>query len=98
VLCFLFGLGAAAHMLAFSTSGDIVPARLIGTSAALGNGIMFLTSGLLIAIPGQIASREVAAGTPVSMLLVEMAGKPLLIGLAIALVLSLVMKETYPNA
>lgn len=98
VLCFLFGLGAAAHMLAFSTSGDIVPPRLIGTSAALVNGIMFLTSGLLIAIPGQIASREVAAGTPISMLLVEMAGKPLLIGLAIALVLSLIMKETYPKA
>ena len=96
-LCFLFGLGAAAHMLAFSTSGDIVPPRLIGTSAALVNGVMFLTSGLLIAIPGQIASREIAAGSPVSMLVVEHAGKPLLIGLAIALVLSLVMKETYPK-
>jgi hypothetical protein len=97
-LCFLFGFGAAAHMLAFSTAGDVVPPRLIGTSAAIVNGIMFLTSGLLIAIPGQIASREVTAGTPVSMLLVEMAGKPLLIGLAIALVLSLVIKETYPKA
>lgn len=96
-LCSLFGFGAAAHMLAFSTSGDIVPPRLIGTSAALVNGIMFLTSGLLIAIPGQIASREIAAGSPVSMLLVEHAGKPMLIGLAIALVLSLVMKETYPR-
>ena len=51
-LCSLFGFGAAAHMLAFSTSGGIVPPRLIGTSAALVNGIMFLTSGLLIAIPG----------------------------------------------
>ena len=97
-LCFLFGVGAAAHMLAFSTAGDIVPPRLIGTSAAIVNGIMFLTSGLLIAIPGQIATREVVAGTPVSMLVVEMAGKPLLVGLLTALVLSLTMKETYPNS
>ena len=98
VLCLLFGLGAAAHMLAFSTAADIVPPRLIGTSASIVNGTMFLTSGILIAVPGQIAARDIAAGTPVSMLVVEHAGNPLIIGLAIALALSLVMRETYPKA
>lgn len=91
-----FNVGVVAYK-EWQTAGDIVPTRLIGTAAAIVNGIMFLTSGLLIAIPGQIAAREAAAGTPISMLLVEMAGKPLLIGLAVAFALSLVMKETYPK-
>jgi hypothetical protein len=39
-------------MLAFSCAGDIVRIDLIGTSAAVVNGSMFLVGGLLIARPG----------------------------------------------
>lgn len=51
-LAFIFGTFSAAQMLAFTIAGDIVPARLIGTASSLINGIMFVTSGLLISLPG----------------------------------------------
>lgn len=51
-LAFIFGVFSAAQMLAFTIAGDIVPARLIGTASSLINGLMFVTSGLLISLPG----------------------------------------------
>src|SRR5690606_2871850 len=44
-LCFIFGFGNSAHMLAFSTAADVVKPSQIGTSAAIVNGIMFLVGG-----------------------------------------------------
>jgi MFS family permease len=96
-LCFLFGVGAAAHMLAFSTAADVVPPRLIGTSAAIVNGIMFLVSGILISLPGEIVTKQVNVGEPVEMSLVAQAANPLIIGLVIGLILALLMRETYPR-
>ena len=58
---------------------------------------MFLVSGALIAAPGQIASPEIAAGTKVTLALADEAALPLIIGVVVALVLALVMKETYPR-
>ena len=96
-LCFLYGVGAAAHMLAFSTAADVVPQRLIGTSASIVNGVMFLVSGVLIAVPGEIVAGDVAAGMKVSLSMAYLAAIPMVIGLTIALVLALAMKETYPK-
>jgi cyanate permease len=48
LLCFAFGVGNAAHMLAFSTAGDVVTPNRIGTSAAIVNGIMFIVGGIMI--------------------------------------------------
>jgi hypothetical protein len=96
-LCFLFGVGAAAHMLAFSTAGDVVPQRLIGTSAAIVNGVMFLVSGVLIALPGQIATPEILRGAKAGLALADHAALPMIIGIAVALALALFMKETYPQ-
>ena len=96
-LCFLYGVGAAAHMLAFSTAADVVPQRLIGTSASIVNGVMFLVSGVLIAVPGEIVAGDVAAGMKVSLSMADLAAIPMVIGLTIALVLALAMKETYPK-
>jgi len=97
MLCFLFGMGAAAHMLAFSTAADVIPVRLIGTSAAIVNGLMFLVSGVLIAMPGEIVTKQIGAGSEVSMSLVEQAANPLVVALVIALILSAVVRETYPR-
>ena len=36
LLCFLFGFGNSARMLAFSTAGDVVEPKYIGTPAAIG--------------------------------------------------------------
>jgi MFS family permease len=96
-LCFMFGAGAAAHMLAFSSAGDVVAPRVIGTSAAIVNGVMFLASGILIAVPGHIAAKELAGGSTASMTLAEHAANPVLAGLVVALVLAAVMKETFPD-
>jgi sugar phosphate permease len=96
-LCFLFGVGAASHMLAFSTAGDVVPQRLIGTSAAIVNGVMFLVSGVLIALPGQIATPKILNGAKAGMALADHAALPMIIGITVALVLALFMKETYPK-
>lgn len=96
-LCFIYGFGAAAHMLAFSTAGDVVPPELIGTASAIVNGVMFLVSGVLISLPGQIVAHQSAEGLQASMQTAEIAGSPITIGLALAFVLAALMRETYPH-
>jgi hypothetical protein len=55
VLWFIFGFGAAAHMLAFRAAADVVRLEQIGSSAAIVNGTMFLVSGLLIAARAKLS-------------------------------------------
>jgi hypothetical protein len=98
VLWFIFGFGAAAHMLAFSAAADVVRLKHIGTSAAIVNGTMFFVSGLLIARPGEIVNRLTAASMPVSAELAQRAVRPLALGLIGALVLSALIRESYPKA
>lgn len=98
VLCFLFGFANAAHMLAFSTAADVVEPRQIGTSAAIVNGIMFIFGGILISRPGVRIGLGLESGLePASLPLAEYAGLPLMIACALALVIALVMRETYPR-
>jgi MFS family permease len=96
-LWFIFGFGAAAHMLAFSAAADVVSLKQIGTSAAIVNGTMFLVSGLLIARPGQIVNRLTAASMPVSAELAQRALRPLELSLIGALVLAALIRESFPN-
>jgi MFS family permease len=98
VLWFVFGFGAAAHMLAFSAAADVVKLELIGTSAAIVNGTMFLVSGLLISRPGEIVNRLTAASMPVSAELAQRALRPLELGLVGALVLAAIIRESYPKS
>lgn len=98
ILWFIFGFGAAAHMLAFSAAADVVRLEQIGTSAAIANGAMFLVSGLLIARPGEIVNRLTAASMPVSAELAQRALRPLELGLVGALVLAALIRESYPKA
>jgi uncharacterized protein YacL len=98
VLCFVIGFANASHMLAFSAAADVVEPRQIGTSAAIVNGIMFIVGGIMIARPGARIGRAVELGIAKgSMDMVQFAAVPLLIALAIALVFSLAMRETYPT-
>lgn len=97
-LCFLFGLGNSAHMLAFSTAGDVVAPEKIGTSAAIVNGIMFIVGGIMISRPGVRIGLGLDAGlTPSSLELAQYAAYPLLIGVCVAFVIALLMRETYPG-
>lgn len=96
-LCFIFGFANAAHMLAFSSAADVVEPNKIGTSAAIVNGIMFIVGGLMMSRPGVRIDRAVDRGMEHGTLeLAQYAAVPFVAVLAIALVLALVMRETYP--
>jgi predicted MFS family arabinose efflux permease len=97
-LCFIFGFGNSAHMLAFSTAGDVVEPENIGTSAAIVNGTMFIVGGIMISRPGVRIGLGLESGvTPGSLELAQFAARPLLIGVCVAFVIALLMRETYPT-
>ncbi len=98
VLCFAFGVGNAAHMLAFSTAADVVKPTQIGTSAAIVNGIMFIVGGIMISRPGVRIGLGLEAGVePKSLALAQYAAWPLMLAVLIALAIALMMRETYPR-
>jgi MFS family permease len=97
-LCFLFGFGNSAHMLAFSTASDVVEPRQIGTSAAIVNGMMFIVGGIMISRPGVRIGLGLEEGAaPASLELAQYASQPLLIGIIVALIVAALMRETYPQ-
>lgn len=98
-LCFAFGVGNSAHMLAFSTAADVVEPTHIGTSAAIVNGTMFIVGGIMISRPGLRIGLGLEQGLlPASLELARFAGRPLLIGVGLALVIGCLMRETHPGA
>ena len=98
LLCFLFGFGNSAHMLAFSTAGDVVDQNHIGTSAAIVNGFMFILGGIMISRPGVRIGLGLHEGVPPGSLeMAQFAGRPLLVAICIAFVIALVMQETHPK-
>ncbi|UTA53324.1 MFS transporter [Lysobacter soli] len=99
LLCFAFGFGNSAHMLAFSTAADVVEPEHIGTSAAIVNGLMFIVGGLMISRPGLRAGLALEAGLdPSSLQMAQFAGRPLLLGICVAFVIAMLMRETHPTA
>ncbi|MFE9792789.1 MFS transporter [Streptomyces goshikiensis] len=60
VTMFCVGLFAGAHMLGFTVAGESVPGRLVGSSAAIVNGICFIIGGLLQAVPGKLLPQSPA--------------------------------------
>jgi MFS family permease len=97
VLCFCFGLGSAAHMLSFSSAADVVEPARIGTASALVNGLMFLMGGVLISRPGVRIDQAVELGMTPGLEFGQYTMLPLLVALALALLLTTVMKESYPR-
>ena len=88
VMMFLIGMGATAHMLAFSVGGDVAGGALVGTSSAFLNGIMFIFGGILQNLPSSIESK---GGDFHAMFL------PYIIAAVIALIFVLIQKETAPK-
>jgi MFS family permease len=98
VLCFAFGAGNAAHMLAFSTAADVVKPSQIGTSAAIVNGIMFIVGGIMISRPGVRIGLGIETGIePKSLALAQYAAWPLMVAIVVALAVACIMRETYPR-
>ncbi|WP_245876801.1 hypothetical protein [Streptomyces uncialis] len=54
VTMFTVGLFAGAHMLGFTVAGESVPGALVGSSAAIVNGVCFIIGGVLQAVPGRL--------------------------------------------
>ncbi|MFF8959770.1 MFS transporter [Streptomyces sp. NPDC014894] len=54
VTMFAVGLFAGAHMLGFTVAGESVPGALVGSSAAIVNGVCFIIGGVLQAVPGRL--------------------------------------------
>ncbi|MFI5616190.1 MFS transporter [Streptomyces sp. NPDC051567] len=54
VVMFAVGLFAGAHMLGFTIAGESVPGALVGSSAAIVNGVCFVLGGVLEAVPGRL--------------------------------------------
>ena len=94
VLYFIFGLCNAGHMLNFTAAADNVPPRLIGTSASIVNGAMFIAGGLLMGLPGKLL-----AGTQESLADYQHAMLITVAALAVALVIALFwIKESFPKS
>ena len=54
VVMFAVGLFAGAHMLGFTVAGESVSGALVGSAAAIVNGVCFIIGGVLQAVPGKI--------------------------------------------
>ena len=86
-------------MLAFSTVADVMKSSLMGTSAAIVNGVTFIVGGILISRPGVRMGVGINAGIePNSLAIAQYASVPLLAALVIAFALPFFMKETYPKS
>jgi hypothetical protein len=93
-----FGVGNAAHMLAFSTAADVVKPSHIGTSAAIVNGTMFIVGGIMISRPGVCVGLGLEAGIePKSREVAQYAAWPLMVAIVVSLVIAFLMRETYPR-
>jgi Na+/melibiose symporter-like transporter len=58
VVMFAVGLLAGTHMLGFTIAGESVAPNLIGSSAAIVNGVCFIVGGILEAVPGRLLPAE----------------------------------------
>jgi MFS family permease len=58
VVMFAVGLLAGTHMLGFTIAGESVTPNLIGSSAAIVNGVCFIIGGILEAVPGRLLPAE----------------------------------------
>lgn len=87
-MMFVIGMGATAHMLAFSVGGDVAGGPLVGTSSAFLNGIMFIFGGILQNIPSALHRH----GAGMHSMFV-----PYIIAAVIALVFVFIQKETAPK-
>lgn len=92
VLYFIFGLCNAGHMLNFTAAADNVPPRLIGTSASIVNGSMFVFGGILMGLPGKLL-----AGTQEALADYQHAMLVPIAALVLALLVALLIKESYPK-
>ncbi len=90
-LMFALGLFAGAHMLGFTVAGESVAGGLVGSSAAIVNGVCFIIGGLLMSIPGAFLSETPDLDDYQSVLWLIPAV------LVLGIVASLMLRDTHPS-
>ncbi|HUS26252.1 MAG TPA: MFS transporter [Nevskiaceae bacterium] len=89
-LMFLLGLTSGAHMLGFTIAGETVAGNLIGGASAIVNATCFIIGGIAMSFPAHLLPSHTPSLADFSHALLIMP-----IGLAIAFLLSLIVRETY---
>lgn len=105
VYFFIWGFMAGASMLNFPIGAELVKPELTGTSAAIVNAVQFIVGGIIMAIPGRVldgkgfiarvAQIETEAPSTVNDYQWAMVIIPIV--LAVALVLFMFLRETFPK-
>jgi len=87
------GIASGAAMLPYTVIKEANPAELGGTATGVVNFLNFTFSALLGPVFGWLLQR-VAAGAPLELAHYQLTFQPLLYGVAVAIVLALILKET----
>ena len=91
IIMFILGFLNGGHMLSFTMAGELVSGDKVGTASAITNGIMFLTGGIFISVPGDLLKNGV--NTTASF---QHAMLPVLITIAVIIIVNIIfLKETY---
>jgi sugar phosphate permease len=96
VLGLVTGLASGAAMLPYTVIKESTPAELGGTATGVVNFINFTFSALLAPVFGRILERASGGAAHMELDHYQTAFAPLLVGVAIAIALSLLLKETGP--
>jgi len=92
----VLGIASGSAMLPYTVIKEANPPQFSGTSTGVVNFINFTLSALLGPVFGRILVKAAGSSAEMELTHYQIAFKPLLIGVVIAIVLTLILKETGP--
>jgi MFS family permease len=98
VLGFIAGLGSGAAMVPYTVIKEANPPNMAGTATGVINFLNFTLSALLGPVFSGLLTRASAGATERTLEHYQTTFQPMLIGVAIAIVLTLLLRETGPAA
>ena len=98
VLGFTAGLGSGAAMVPYTVIKEANPPALSGTATGVINFVNFTFSALLGPVFSGVLTRVSGGASPMALQHYQTTFEPLLYGVALAIVLTLLLKETGPAA
>ncbi len=98
VLALTAGIGSGAAMLPYTVIKEANPPELSGTATGVINFLNFTFSALLGPVFARFLAEASGGATPMALDHFQIAFQPLLYGVALAIVLTLLLKETGPAA
>jgi MFS family permease len=88
----MLGIGSGAAMIPFTMIKEANPPQVKGTSAGVMNFLVFLTSGIISPFVSRLMTP--ASGAPLSLHEFQEGFLPLIVGIIVAILVSLTMRET----